>query len=206
MTRTAYDTVARSYARLLDGLLETSTWDRMVLAAFAEHVDRAGGGLVADLGCGTGRITAHLDQLGLDVLGIDLSPGMVAEARRRHPDMRFEVGSIAALDLPDAHLAGALAWYSLIHTPPAELPRLVHELARVLRPGGWFVTAFQVGDELVAHEHAYGHDVRLDSYRLDVEHVAGLLEATGIEVTARLVRGAEGVEKTPQAYLVGRRR
>lgn len=112
-TRTAYDMVAESYAELLRDLLAESPWDRAMLATFAELV---GPGPVGDLGCGSGRLTGHLASLGLDVFGVDLSPGMVEVARRMHPTLRFEVGSLAALDLADASLAGALAWYSLIHT------------------------------------------------------------------------------------------
>ena len=85
-----------------------------MLADFADRVD----GPVADVGCGTGRLTAYLDGLGIDVVGIDLSPGMIAVARRAYPALRFEVGSMTALDLPDGGVAGVLAWYSIIHTPP----------------------------------------------------------------------------------------
>jgi ubiquinone/menaquinone biosynthesis C-methylase UbiE len=65
-----------------------------------------GGGTVADVGCGPGRITAHLRQLGVDALGIDLSPAMIEVARRDHPGLRFEVGSMTDLALADASLAG----------------------------------------------------------------------------------------------------
>lgn len=59
--------------------------DRAVLAGFAELVQAAGAGPVADLGCGPGRVTAHLDALGLPAFGVDLSPEMVALARRHLP-------------------------------------------------------------------------------------------------------------------------
>lgn len=74
---------------------------------------------------------------------------MVAVARRDHPYLRFDVGSMTGLDLPDGALGGVLAWYSLIHTPPPQLPAVITELARVLRLGGLLLTAFQVGDERV---------------------------------------------------------
>src|ERR1035441_8466052 len=87
----------------------------------------------ADLGCGTGRITAHRDSLGVEAFGIDLSPAMVNLARLTHPDLRFNVGSITDLDLSDAAVGGVLAWYSTIHTPPQDLPSVFAEFSRVLR-------------------------------------------------------------------------
>nr|WP_106964887.1 class I SAM-dependent methyltransferase [Amycolatopsis orientalis] len=203
-TRTAYDIVAENYAEMLKDFLQDATWDRAVLTAFAELV---GEGPVGDLGCGPGRLTGYLKSLGLDVFGVDLSPAMIEVARRTHPDLRFEVGSLAALDLADGSLAGALAWYSLIHTPPEELPVLAKELARVLRPGGWLLTAFQVGDnERRRIENAYGHDIAADAYRLDPDFVAQVLADAGFVVDARLVREpGPSYEATRQAYLTARK-
>lgn len=202
ITRTAYDTVAADYATLLRDALAASTFDRAMLAAFAEQV---GTGLVADLGCGPGRITAHLCSLGVDAFGIDLSPEMVAVARRMYPGVRFDVGSISALDIADSALAGAAAWYSIIHTPPALLPGVFEEFHRVLAPGGHLLLAFQVGDERKEIREAYGHTVSCDAYRLPVDMVEALLVEAGFELRARLIREAEGKETTPQAYLLAQK-
>lgn len=146
-TRTAYDTVADDYADLLRDDLAGMPWDRALLAVFAELVLAGGAKPVADLGCGPGRVTAHLAGLGLDVFGVDLSPGMVSAARRDHPHLRFEVADLASLPIEDDSLDGALAWYSVIHTPPEHLPPVFEELHRVVAPGGHLLLAFQVGDE-----------------------------------------------------------
>jgi SAM-dependent methyltransferase len=203
-TRTAYDTVAVDYAELLTGELAARPLDRAMLAAFTELVRDAGAGPVADLGCGPGRVTAYLHSLGLDCFGVDLSPAMVTEARRRHPGLRFDVGMMSALDRPDRALGGVVAWYSIIHTPPALLPAVFAEFRRVLAPGGHVLLAFQVGDEQVHLEHAYGHLVSLDAYRLDPDRVAALLTETGLATRARLLREPEPPEKVPQSYLVAR--
>jgi SAM-dependent methyltransferase len=65
---------------------------------------------VSDAGCGPGHVTAHLRKLGLDAFGIDLSPAMIDVARREHPELRFEVGSMTDLELADASVAGLLAF------------------------------------------------------------------------------------------------
>src|SRR4051794_1904003 len=98
-TRISYDTVAVSYADLLRDSLAGEPFQRGILALFAELVRAAGNGPVADVGCGPGRLTGHLHDAGLDAFGIDLSPAMIGVARRDHPGLRFEVGSMTALDL-----------------------------------------------------------------------------------------------------------
>ncbi|MGN5635197.1 class I SAM-dependent methyltransferase [Streptomyces sp. AC154] len=73
----------------------------------------------SDLGCGSGHITAHLRRLRLRAVGIDASPSMIGLAQEANPELRFEVGAMAALDIAD----GA-----------QDLPAVVAESARVLPP------------------------------------------------------------------------
>ncbi|MGP3971770.1 class I SAM-dependent methyltransferase [Streptomyces sp. 6N223] len=213
--RTFYDTIAADYAAWADAELATKPFDRAMLAAFADLVraDATGTGLpVAELGCGPGRITAHLHGLGVEpVFGIDLSPEMVAVARRTHPGLRFDVGSMTALDLPDASLRALVAWYSIIHCPPEELPGVFAEFERVLAPGGHALLAFQVGDEPSRITEPLGHPVSLDFHRRRPDRIAQLLGEAGLTPHARLVRepdqgeGTPYPEKTPQAYVFARK-
>lgn len=205
-TRAAYDTVAADYAELLRNELEHKPFDRATLAAFFDLVRRVGDGPIVDVGCGPGRVTAHLHGLGAQVSGIDLSPAMIAEACAAHPELRFAVGSITALDLADATLAGIVAWYSIIHTPPDEQPAVFAELNRVLVPGGHLLLAFQSGDDERVHlDHAYGHPLSLDVHRLCPDRVAEQLADAGFDVTAPLIREPADGEKTPQAYVFAQR-
>lgn len=184
-----------------------------MLAVFAELAAAGGGGLpVADVGCGTGRVTAHLSELGLglDVFGIDLSPQMLAVARQEHPGLRFEEGSMLALGLPDASLGGLLAWYSTIHVPDEELPGVFAEFHRVLAaPGAPVQLGFQVGDEPLRMTEALGEDVSLIFHRRQPERMAALLRAAGLEVRAvvRKERETEGPfpERAPQGFVPARR-
>ncbi|WP_306305229.1 class I SAM-dependent methyltransferase [Streptomyces maremycinicus] len=105
-TRASYDVMAVEYAEKVDSDLDVKPLDRAPLAAFAELTQASGNGPVADLGCGPGQVTAALHRLGLNAFGIDPSPGMIVVARRTYPDLSFEVGSMPALDPPQASLGG----------------------------------------------------------------------------------------------------
>ncbi|MFC4606994.1 class I SAM-dependent DNA methyltransferase [Streptomyces maoxianensis] len=208
-TRASYDAVAADYAEHFRDELAAKPLDRAMLAGFAELVLAAGGGPVADVGCGTGRVTAHMNGLGLSVFGVDLSPRMVAVARQTHPGLRFEVGSMLALDLPDGALAGIMAWYSTIHIPQEQLPEVFAEFHRVLAPGGHLLVAFQVGDEPLRRTEAFGHVISLDFHRRQPEGVAELLSRAGLVMLGRLLRERDDdgdfAEKTQQAFLLARK-
>ena len=200
--RDSYDTVAADYHRILKDYLHTDPFERGALDYFASLVPV---GSVGDLGCGTGRVTVYLAGLGLDVFGVDLTPGMVEVARREYPELRFEVGSLFGLDLKDGELAGALAWYSLVHTPREDLPAVFAELFRVLEPGGYLVHGFKVGGHSRHLSNAYGHDLDLEVFTYDVADVTGLLRDAGFVEVATLTRAAFPMEKEAQAAVIVRK-
>lgn len=206
-TRTAYDVVARAYAILIPDLSTETVLDVAMIDDFAERCLDVQRGPVADVGCGTGRVSAHLAARGVDVFGVDLSPGMIDVARRTYPHLRFNVGAVEDLPIQDAALGGLLAWYSLIHTPPERLPAVVSECARVLKPGAWLLTAFQAGEgERVERSTAYGHAVTMTNYRHAAQHVISALETGGFNLHTQLHRSPEGVETAHQAILLARLR
>jgi SAM-dependent methyltransferase len=204
-TRAGYDAMAPAYARQFAGALASQPWDRAMLAGFAEVVD----GPVADVGCGPGVNTAYLKGLGVDVFGIDLSPRTVELARRRYPQLRFEVGSMTGLDLPDGSLGGVAAIYSIIHVPARHMPGVFAEFWRVLAPGGHLLLAFQVGDDIGRRTEAFGHRIAVDWHRQQPDRIEALLVGTGFEPVLRMVRAprdyAGGTETTPQAHVVARK-
>ena len=208
-TRVFYDAIAEDYFDRFRSGLAAQPLERAVLAAYAEFVRGSGGGSgqVADLGCGPGWVTAILDSLGLSVFGLDLSESMLAVARREHPGLRFEQGSMLELDLADGTLAGVVSWYSTIHTPIDRLPALFGEFLRVLAPGGHLLLGFQVGDEPKHFDQPFGHPVSMDFQRRRPERIAGLLTEAGFTLTSQTVRAAyeQAGESSPQAFLMARR-
>jgi SAM-dependent methyltransferase len=203
-TRASYDTVAASYADLLRDLLDGTPYERAVLALFAELVDAAGGGPVVDVGCGPGRITAHLHALGVEAFGVDLSPGMIEVARRDHPALRFEVDSMTDLHLADASVGGLVAWYSLIHVPDDEVGPVFAHFRRVLRPGGPLLVSFHVGDGSRLKTEGYGgHPMRVHVHRRRPDVVAAWLREAGFAVEARMTLSS--AESPLGGILVARR-
>jgi SAM-dependent methyltransferase len=200
-TRAGWDAAAAGYAEMFaDELAGRPLW-RALFAAFAELVD----GQVIEVGSGPGLTTAHLSSLGLDVSGIDLSPGMVEVASRLHPALRFSVGSMTALDVPDSSLGGLVAWYSIINIPPAHLPGVFAEFHRVLAPGGHLLLGFQVRDEPKHLTEAFGHEISLVFQALSPELVVPMLVDAGFVEVARLLCEPDESINTPTAHLLFRK-
>lgn len=208
-TRAAYDAAAATYARSVGTELSAAferPVDRAILAAFVELVE-ATAMPVADVGCGPGRVAAFLAARGIDVVGVDISPAMLAVARHAHPDIRFHEGHLTALPFRDGSLGGAVCWYSIIHTPSEHLDEAFAELDRVLSGFGHLLLAFQAGDgECVRRADAYGAGLPLTSYRHSADEVCQSLIVAGFQVHARAVRQPElSYESTPQAFILARR-
>lgn len=207
VTRQVYDHSAALYAEAVGTVVspafETSL-DTGILEVFAKDVLISGGGSVLDIGCGPGRVTAFLADRGFPVSGIDLSPAMIETARHAHPSLQFEVGSLTDLGVADRSLAGAVLWYSIIHTPPARLGSVWTELERALAPGGRALIGFQSGDnEQIERTDAYGSAATLRRYHHDLDDVVAGIEAAGLTVSAKIWRAAElGHETTPQSFVL----
>jgi SAM-dependent methyltransferase len=185
-TRESYDELAATYTERMFTELAGKPLDRHLLNRLAEDV--RGHGLVADLGCGPGHVARYLHDQGVRMLGIDLSPRMIDSARQRSPDIEFRVGDMRALDLPDAALAGIVAFYSLIHIDEHEMGATLRELRRVLAPGGLLLVAFHIGEETVHRDELWGHTVSLDfRFLMPSPMVARLIEA-GFAVLERVER------------------
>lgn len=203
-TRSSYDTVADSYADQLREALAGEPHLRAALALFAETVRTAGGGPVADVGCGPGHVTAHLRDLGVDAFGIDLSPAMIEVARRDHPGLRFEVGSMTDLDLADASAGALLAFWSLVHVPDGAVPAVFTEFRRVLRPGAPVMLGFHMGEGSRLKTQGYGgHPMKVHVHRRSPDRVTTWLHDAGFTVQAQWLLDLD--ESLPGAILFARR-
>lgn len=187
--RESYDRVADNYAHMVlttgFGDIRRHPWLKAAIDAFADTV--GGLGPVLDVGCGPGTVTAYLAERGLDVSGVDLSPRMIDNARRLHPECRFSVASATELDLAEASFGGLLGWWSLFNLPRDILPQVLASFARALKPGGHFITATHVGDEDVVRTEAYGGvPVHWTTHRWQPESLLPLITRAGLHPVAEL--------------------
>ncbi|MFF0161904.1 methyltransferase domain-containing protein [Streptomyces sp. NPDC005263] len=205
-TREAYDDAAPTYAELFSDSLRDRPLDRAILGVFAEVVRAGGNRPVADLGCGPGHVTAHLEELGLTAFGIDASPAMIELARQACPGLRFEVGSMAALDIADGALGGVLSRWSVIHTPPPELPGILAEFHRVLAPGGHLLIGFSATADPSHPTQVFDHAVA-PAYRWWPDHLAAMLRTAGLAEVARMVREPQPTDRRQfrEIHLLARR-
>jgi SAM-dependent methyltransferase len=202
-TRSSYDIDASGYADKVRGLLDGRPYLRASLALFAELVHGAGGGPVADIGCGPGYVTGFLNDAGVDVFGIDLSPEMIAIAQHDYPALRFQVGTMTDLDLADHSLVGIVAFWSVIHVPDHAIPGVLEQFRRVLRPQGLCLVGFHVGDETRHTSDGYtGRPISVESHHRPPSRMTGWLRDAGFSIEAELVIGPD--EDSPGALVFAR--
>ncbi len=203
--RSSYGVVAGAYADALVDELDALPFERWLLD---RTVDLAGYAPVVEVGCGPGHVAAYVADLGAAATGIDLSPEMVEQARTRFPQASYDVGDLRRLMRPTTAdgWGAVLAWYSLVHSTPAEMPELLAALMRPLRPGGWLVYAGHAGSEIVRKDEWFESEVALDFVQQEPAAVAALFEAAGlvdVEWYRRSPVTARG-ETTERAYVLGR--
>ncbi|MGI8458728.1 MAG: DUF480 domain-containing protein [Propionibacteriaceae bacterium] len=176
--RQTYGAVAQAYAATFADELDGLPFERWLLQEIADEAP----GPAVEVGCGPGQVTAFLAALDVEARGLDLSPEMVAEARRLHPDVRYDVGDLRRLLRPEtaSGWGAVLGWYSLIHLAGSELPAAVAGLARTLVPGGLLVLALHAGLEVRHLSSWFDLDVDLDVVLHDPAQVVATVRDAGL--------------------------
>ena len=183
-SRAAYGARAAEYTELLGTMDAVAEDDRLLVEAWADRVD----GVLADVGCGPAHWTAHLASLDHEVTGIEPVEEFVTHAHRTHPEVRVEPGSFQTL--PVAAVDGILGWYSIIHTPPVEMPLLLERAHQALRPGGSLLLGFFASDQVEAFDHAV-----TTAWYWPVDELAGVMTAAGFTVVSRGTRQDTGARR-----------
>ena len=173
-----------------DGVHESSGFGRGHARAGRRNIQRWASGIsgpILDAGCGPGHWTDFLHREGADVSGADLVAEFIDSARLRFPDVSFRVASLPTLDVADSSLGGVLAWYSLIHLPPAELPVVLTQLHRVLKPRGQVLIGFFEGESGKPFDHAVTR-----AYYWSLDRMTRMLQDAGFDVLQSETRHDSG--------------
>lgn len=203
-----YDKIAAEYARRFVDEQAGKPMDQQMLQRFADEVRSKG--LVCDMGCGPGQIAAWLQEhCGLDdLLGVDLSPRLVEEARKLHPQIEFHRGDMLRLDYFDDAWAGVAAFYCLIHIPRERVVEALKEIRRVLKPGGVLLLTFHIGSEVLHVEEFLEQSVDMFCVFFEPEEMEGYLREAGYEGIETFVREPYAPEveyQSRRAYIFARK-
>lgn len=205
-TAASYDRITAEYVRHIFRELEGKPFDRAMLDHFAERLrDR---GVVCDMGCGPGHVARYLAERGLGVVGVDLSPGMVAQAAALNPGLGFHVGNMLALEEADETWAGIVALYSIIHISRDMAVAALKELWRVLKPGGLLLLAFHLGEEMLHVDEMWSRPVALDFWFYDTAEMMAYLHEAGFIVEEAVERDPYAPEvehQSRRAYILARK-
>lgn len=203
--RESYDRIAEEYARRIFDELQHKPFDRQLLDRFAARIPQ--NGQVCDMGCGPGHVARYLHNAGVSIWGLDLSPAMVAQARKLNPGMLFREANMMALDLPDASLSAITAFYAIVNLAKASLPLVFSEMARVLQAGGLLLLAFHTGDQIIREEELWGFPIEMDFFLLQPGEISKLLEVAGFVVEEVLERDPYPDVEYPshRAYILARK-
>jgi SAM-dependent methyltransferase len=199
--RESYDRVADEYTRHIFDELRNKPLDQELLRRFAADV---GSGQVCDMGCGPGHVAHYLHGAGVTVFGLDLSNGMLEQARKLNPDIHFMEGNMLGLELTDKSLAGIVAFYSIVHLPQESLPQVFREMERVLRPGGRLLLAFHMGDEVIQLKELWDRPVSLDFFFFEPSFIQRQMESAGLRIEEVIERGPYAPEveyQSRRAYI-----
>lgn len=178
----AYNARAAEYVALTGDIEQTDTRDRALIERWRDTTP----GRILDAGCGPGHWTQFLHDGHRDVIGIDLAEEFLTAARARYPHLAFRSGSFRELPLEDASLGGILAWYSLIHSPPADVPGILTEFTRALAPGGSVLIGYFDGTAREPFSHAVA-----PAYFWSPDALEDLLGAAGLTVASQERRDRE---------------
>ncbi len=182
-----YDALAPRYddwaSRVVPDL--RSKWATRIDAFLSE------GERIVELGCGTGKPVGRLLAQRYDYAGVDVSHGMLAQARKALPGVSLRQADMHSVQYPVGSLGAVLAFFSISHTPRQQHSGLFASIRSWLRPGGMFVGNLHSRDDPNGFEDDWLHagPMRWSGFdaatnlKLLADAGFGVLESTVINLT-----------------------
>ena len=144
------------------------------------------GAQVMDVGCGCGvPVARQLAAAGYHVTGVDISDVQIERARRLVPGADFLRADATELDFPPGSFDAVVCLYALIHMPLDRQPRLLRDIARWLRPGGWFLAVTGQDAWTGTEDNWLGGPAAMWWSQADAATYRAWLTQAGLEVTSQ---------------------
>ena len=177
--RHVYDDLARFWG----GDFTLHDWGYKELLEFAKQVKKTGRRRVLDCGCGSGVQSKLLFKKGLEVVGLDLSPRMINEAKKRVPEAKFVVGDMTKMELAMGSFAGVYARASLLHIPKRLVAKVLRSIHKILKSNGIFYLAVKEGKgESEVEDERHGRKVKRFFSFFQKQEIIDLLENAGFRI------------------------
>ncbi|WP_197381750.1 class I SAM-dependent methyltransferase [Mycolicibacterium mengxianglii] len=199
MTQPGYEALADRYAETFPGPFQ-SPIERHAVEAFVENIHATG--VVVDVGCGLGHVTADIARRGLDVIGCDPSPAMLAIARRNYPHLYF-IDTDATMAGVTGPISAVIARFSLIHIPPDQVSDILRLWAGRLRPETPVLIASQSSDTPGAAT-PFDHAVA-PAWRWHPDELSRVLADTGFAEKWRIVNRPDAIHRFPGVHVLAHR-
>lgn len=198
-----YDSTSVEQAgRTIDNLSHNPA-ELQLLESFAARLT-PDSGLLCDLGCGPGQVARYFHDRGFKAVGVDLSAGMLKEARKFHPNITFFKANMKKLPFKNGELAAIVGFFSLCHIPRWEVRAVLNELHRTIRPSGSLLLAFHLGRGTFFRTESWGKPVSLQTTMFRSLELQSILAQTGFVVDGSIERPPDPTGG-PRGYLIAQR-
>jgi len=188
-TAQRYSSLAKAYIELFGHVEQAESEDQELIARWAQRIQ----GPVLDAGCGPGQWTHTISSAERPAFGVDMVPEFVGHAAVNYPDCTFLQADMLDLPFPDNSFSGLLSWYSIIHTPPVQLPEVMDSFARVVKPGGQLLLGFFAAGKV----HPFEHKVA-PAWYWPVRELSVLVEDAGFSIVDHGTRDRTGARRHGQ--------
>ena len=207
-TKESYDVLAHNYSKKLLNELDYKPNDKLLLDNFCKTVLNHNNEAIAlDIGCGPGHVANYMVNGALKTIGIDLSSGMIEQAKINFPHVDFQIANMLQLPFQDNSIDGIVAFYSIIHLEKEDIPKAIQEFHRILKNNGLIIISFHKGNEIRHMEQLFDiNNINLDFHFLEDEDIIRELISVGLQIEQIHIRDHYPEEAaTTRCYITARK-
>jgi ubiquinone/menaquinone biosynthesis C-methylase UbiE len=177
-----YDTIAHEYCRKTRQRLDILEWEEEYIQRLLSHIS-VSDPLILDVGCADGRHCLLIEKNGGTAIGIDLSEGMLKEARAYYPDCEYRNMDMRSLLFDDSFFDGIWVSGSVYHVAKSDVRGVIDEFAKALKPDGVVAVNFKLGkgEGLEENPKSYSGSPRYFAYYTEQE-MKDMFEGSGFQV------------------------